>query len=165
MARITITEGSSFTEHLEALAGQTDEIAKKGLYEGARIVADRIKVNLEALPVEQSRWLKDGDKYDGLTATEKSGLLSCFGVTSMKKSSAGTIHLHVGFGGYINGHPSKKYPYGLPAPVIARSIESGSSVRNKRPFMRPAIAATKETAKAKMADTIENEIKKVTGGK
>ena len=164
MARITVTEGSSFVEHLEALAGQTDEIAKKGLYEGARIVSDRIKANLEALPVEQSRWLKDGDKYDGLTATEKSGLLSCFGVTSMKKS-AGTIHLHVGFGGYINGHLSKKYPHGLPAPVIARSIESGSSVRNKRPFMRPAIAATKETAKAKMAETIENEIKSITGGK
>ena len=164
MARITVTEGSSFAEHLEALAGQTDEIAKKGLYEGAKIVADRIKVNLDALPVEKSRWLKEGEKYEGITEAEKSGLASCFGITSMKQS-AGAIHLRIGFAGYVNSHYSKKYPHGLPAQVIARSIESGSSVRAKKPFMRNAVAATKETAKAKMCETIENEIKSITGGK
>ena len=61
--------------------------------------------------------------------------------------------------------PTKQYPKGLPNQLLARAIESGSSVRQKKPFVRPAVTATKKQAIAEMEKIIDEEVEKSMGGK
>jgi hypothetical protein len=49
--------------------------------------------------------------------------------------------------------------------MIARSIESGSSVREKNPFMRRAGQNAKGRAQQAMTDAAVAELDKITGGR
>ena len=43
----------------------------------------------------------------------------------------------------------------------ARSLESGSSIANKRPFVRPAVNASRPAAEEAMAKVLDEEIEKI----
>lgn len=60
------------------------------------------------------------------------------------------LNVKLGFDGY-NGMKTKKYPKGQPNVLLARSIESGSSIAKKRPFVAPAVRKTKKAAEETMA--------------
>lgn len=164
MAKITIKTADEYCLKLSRLESGQEEIAGKAIYAGAKIVADQIKANLGTLPTEKNRLLKSGEKLNVLTHTQKEGLLDTFGISTMQADSDGNYNVKCGFDGYISGTESKKYPQGLPAPLLARSIESGSSVRRKHPFSRPAVAATKEAAKQEMGRVIDEESAKIMKG-
>ena len=55
------------------------------------------------------------------------------------------------------GMKTKKYPKGQPNVLLARSIESGSSIAKKRPFVAPAVRKTKKAAEETMAKIIDEE--------
>ena len=61
--------------------------------------------------------------------------------------------IKIGFDGY----DSK----GVPNQIKARVLESGSSRQKKRPFVRPALKATKKEAEDAMAKIVDEEIKKI----
>ena len=82
--------------------------------------------------------------YSRLSDKEKQGLLDGFGVSPMQ-DDGGYINVKLGFDGY-NGVKTKKYPKGQPNALIARVTESGSSYREKTPFIRPAVNASKKQA-------------------
>ncbi|MEG1758353.1 MAG: hypothetical protein RR235_07860, partial [Oscillospiraceae bacterium] len=146
MAKMTFKAGDEYARKLSSLVGaQQQEIIGAAIYEGAKIVADAIRASISALPVEEFRVLKDGDQFNALTPTQKKDLLSSYGVTPMTTDANGDSNVHVGFDGY-GKYPSKKYPLGLPNELLARSVESGSSVRKKTPFVGPVIRATKGPA-------------------
>ena len=67
--------------------------------------------------------------------------------------------MKIGFDGY-NEVQTKTFPNGQPNALIARSIESGSSTREKTPFLRPALAAARkqaiEAARVKFDEAIHN---------
>jgi len=130
--------GDEFALKLSQVATQSDEIAKKAIYEGAKIVADKIKSNLE-----------------GVLSKEATGdLVASFGVAPITKDSEGNFNTKIGFDGY----DSK----GVANQLKARVLESGTSDERqpKRPFVRPAVNATKNQAIAKMGQVIDEEIKK-----
>lgn len=158
MARITFKKGDEYALKLSRLATNSDEIAKKAIYAGAKVVADKIKLNLEALPEERFRHLKGADIFVGLPKQQKEDLIESFGITPIKRDENGW-NAKIGFDGYGN-YPTKKYPRGVPNQLLARAIESGSSVRKKMPFVRPAVNATKNKALAEMRKIIDNEIEK-----
>lgn len=160
MARITFMAGDEYAVKLSKLAEQSDRIAKKAIYEGVNIVADAIASNLNALPTESFRFLKDGEKFGGIPEESKADLLSSFGVTPISVDRDGNWNAKVGFDGY-GRFKTKAYPNGLPNQLLARSIESGSSVRKKRPFVRPAVNKTKQRVIAKMDEVIQAEIEKL----
>lgn len=164
MARMTFKAGEEYAIKLSKLATKQEEIAKKAIYAAAGIVADRIKANLNALPEEKFRYLRDGEKFVGVPERQKKDLIDSFGITPITTDSKGNWNAKIGFDGY-GSIPTKKYPNGLPNQLLARAIESGSSVRRKKPFVRPAVNATKKQAQAKMAEIIDKEIEKIMGGK
>ena len=164
MARMTFKAGDEYAIKLSKLATGQEEIAKKAIYAAAAIVADRIKANLNALPEEKFRYLRDGEKFVGVPERQKKDLIDSFGITPITTDSKGNWNAKIGFDGY-GSIPTKKYPNGLPNQLLARAIESGSSVRRKKPFVRPAVNATKKQAQAKMAEIIDKEIEKIMGGK
>ena len=164
MARMTVKATDDYALKLSKLAAQTEEVAKKAIYAAANIVADKVASNLAALPEDKFRRLKDGEQFTGLPESQKKDLQASFGVTPIKQDDAGNWSAHIGFDGY-GSNPTKKYPKGVPNQLIARAVESGSSVRQKTPFVRPAVNATKKEAIDAMERVIDEELGKIAGGK
>jgi len=134
---MTFMVGDEFAIALSHLATQSDEIAKKAIFEGANIIADKIKSNLE-----------------GVLSEEATGeLVASFGVTPIEKDKNGNWNTKIGFDGYDKD--------GVANQLKARVLESGSSKQPKRPFVRPAVNATKRQVVDKMGQVIDEEIKKL----
>lgn len=145
---------------LSKLGDQTKEIAGKAIYAGAKIVADKVRKNIEGLPTVDFRTHGTSENpLDGITNLQKEGLEKGFGVSPMQEDS-GYYNVKVGFDGY-NAVKTQEYPQGQPNLLIARSVEGGTSFRQPHPFVAPAIRASKKAAEAKMKQVLEEEIDKI----
>lgn len=160
MARYAFKAGDEWALKLSRLATNQKQVAGKAIYAGAKVVADKIKSNVNTLPEESFRYLRDGDKFSGVPDEQKKDLADSFGIASIDVDKNGDYNTKLGFDGY-GRRPSDKYPKGLPNQLLARAIESGSSVRRKHPFVRPAVTATKRAAQAEMGRVIDEESKKI----
>ena len=160
MAKITLKTSTQFQVSMERLGEVADGICKMAIYEGAAIMTDQIKKNLDALPTDKYRYLRGGDKFTGVPEPQKQDLKNALGISPMKQDENGDWNTKIGFDGY-GSTETNKYPGGVPNPLLARSIESGSSVRAKTPFVRPAINQARTRAKKAMADKAEEEMKKI----
>ena len=165
MAKIAFRKLPDYTHFLDrfSAAFAQDEILNKAVYAGSKVVADQIRANLEALPEEKFRQLKNGEKFSGVPEAQKQDLIASFGLTPIERDNTGFVNTKAGFDGY-GSHPSKKYPQGLPNQLLARSIESGSSVRDKHPFVRPAVQATRQKAVEEMEKVINENIDQIYRG-
>lgn len=137
-------------------------IAEKAVCAGAAIVADAVRANIDALPAVKDEWgvIAYNNNWSApLTETAKKGLQDGFGISPMG-SEDGMLNVKLGFDGY-NGMKTKKYPKGQPNVLLARSIESGSSIAKKRPFVAPAVRKTKKAAEETMAKIIDEESAKI----
>ena len=139
---------------LSRLEAGTDEIAGKAIYQGAKIVADEVKKNIETLPV-----IKD-ERGSGNNLLD--GLIKSWGIAPME-SKNGYLSVKLGFDGY-NSVVTSKYPKGQPNVLIARAVESGTSFRKKHPFVSPAVKKTRKKAEAKMKEVLDEEINKIMKG-
>lgn len=160
--RITFKNQSEYFLRLKKLEQIVADGAtiEKAVHAGAAIVADRIRANLEALPEEEFRKLGEGETFRGLPAGQKKDLVDSFGLTPIDKDKRGFIHTKAGFNEY-GSFPTNAYPEGVPNQLLARSVESGSSVRQKTPFVEPAVRATRKQAIEAMEKVIDDEIKKI----
>ena len=137
IARMSFKAGDDFALQLSHLATGSEEIAKKAIYAGANVIADKIKSNLQ-----------------GVLSDEATGeLIDSFGVTPISLDSSGNWNAKIGFDGY----DSK----GVANQLKARVIESGTSKKQKHPFVRPAVNATKKQAVARMGEVIDEEIRRM----
>ena len=130
----------------------------RAVYDGAKVVADAVKRNIEALPVDDSPH-SEGERTTGLKSIQKEGLKHGFGI-SRSEMTNGYKHVKLGFSGY-NKLKTKKYPSGQPNAMIARTFEGGNSFTKKTPFVGPAVRASRDQAEAAMEHTIDAEINKV----
>ncbi|WP_455225759.1 hypothetical protein [Gemmiger sp.] len=150
------TQGlDKYVAQLERLGKKTDTVISEAVYEMAKVVADEVNANLKALPsVPDTEGLKafasKPQQKIPITKAQKWGLVHSFGIAGLR-NDYGFIHVKIGFDGY-NEVKTKTFPDGQPNALIARSIESGSSTREKTPFLRPALkAARKRAVKAAQA--------------
>lgn len=137
LASITFKAGKEYEIRLARLGKAQDEIAKKAIYKGAGIIADRMKRNLKARLSEKAT----GD------------LVESMGIASIKMDQEGNLNTKIGFDGY-----DRK---GVPNQLKARALESGTSRIEKRPFVRPAVQQTKKQVEQEMNQIIEEETKKI----
>ena len=149
MAKWIVGNGlNSYIEYLQKINAATDEVIGEAVYEMAKVVADSVRASIQALPTVSNEaniaTYKKG--YSRLSDKEKQGLLDGFGISPLQEDS-GFVNVKLGFDGY-NSVKTKKYPQGQPNALIARVTESGSSYREKTPFMRPAVNASKKQAEA-----------------
>ena len=115
-------------------------IAEKAVCAGAAIVADAVRANIDALPAVKDEWgvIAYNNHWSApLTETAKKGLQDGFGISPMGNED-----------GMLNV-------------LLARSIESGSSIAKKRPFVAPAVRKTKKAAEETMAKIIDEESAKI----
>lgn len=100
--------------------------------------------------------------FKAVPKLHKEALQEGFGITEIQTDGHGFVHAKLGFEGYADEKTaSKRYPNGLPIPMIARAIESGSSVRVKIPFVRPAVHRKRKEAIQAMEDKLREEIEGV----
>lgn len=145
---------------LSRLEESTDEMIGKAVYAGAGIVADAIKANIKALPVVRGYGTDANPLPGGVTASQKAGLINGMGISRMQ-DDAGYLNVKIGFDGY-NATKTEKYPQGQPNRLVARGVESGTSWKKKKPFIRPAVNSSRNRAEAEMARILDEEIKKVS---
>ena len=162
MAKITFKGQDEFYIKLQKLEQVFEKPAtiERAVAAGAAPVADAIRNSLEALPEEEFRYLRPGETFSGIPREQKEDLEKSFGLSPIRRDKNGFVNTKAGFDGY-GSHPTKAYPHGVPNALIARSVESGSSVRRKHPFVDPAVKATKDKAVAAMGRVIDEETEKI----
>lgn len=156
MAKWIVGKGlESYIAYLQKIDAITDEAIGKAVYEMAKLVADAVRANIQALPtVTNAANIATYRKgYSRLSEEERQGLLDGFGISPMQNDS-GYINVKLGFDGY-NSIKTKKYPNGEPNALIARVTESGSSYRQKTPFMRTAVNASRKEALEKGREAVD----------
>lgn len=163
MAKVSFKGFAQYGDALRQLelsfAGSND-ILERAAKAGADPVADEIRKRLANLPEAKFQRLPEGGKFMGISHHQKEDLLEGFGVTKPGRTKDGFVHVKVGFEGY-GSFPTKAYPDGVPNALLARSAESGSSVRNKTPFIRPAVRATTKKAIEEMDKSLEKDLQKI----
>jgi HK97 gp10 family phage protein len=157
MAKMTIGKGmDEYLAKLGNLEFAAPGLVGQAIYEGAKVVADQIRANIEALPtVKNKRVATPRDP----TQVEIDGMLAGLGIAK-KKNDSGYINVKIGMDGY-NTDVTEKYPRGKPNAMIARSIESGSTVMKQNKFITRAVNKTKKEAEAAMKKVIEEGIEKI----
>lgn len=157
--KLRIKTSAEYAAKLNKLGSNADIIAKKSIYKAASIVADEIKKNIKKIPLDNG-YGTESDKIRGVSNKQKADLIDGFGITPIKFDEYGGINAKIGFDGY-GSIATKKYPQGVPNQLLARSVESGTSFREKTPFVRPAVNKARKKAIETMDKTIEEEIKKL----
>ena len=153
MGRMTVTGLDDFSARIGKLGSASAGMIRQSMYDGAAQMKAAYEAEILALPAAEHHPLKEGELMTGITDTNRQDLLN--GLYVRKFATEGGQHYTViGFNGY--GSPetaTKRYPNGLPNALLARSINSGSSVRRKNRFAARAKTRSQEAAKAAMAET------------
>lgn len=162
--------------NMQALTNASNDMIKQAIYPGAGLMADELRKAIENLPeIEtdiddvryQSLRQKDSYKRDevkrknpkkglprGATKTEKAGMLEGLGLAPMR-TDKDMINTKAGMDGY-NDNRTASWPKGKPNVMIARAIESGTSFRQKTPFIEPTYKKNKEKAVQLMAKAFDD---------
>lgn len=143
----------NFIKEMDIRANEFKRIAGHSLYEGANIVANQLRKNIEELPERSPGFSKEGFMKRGVTKYQKTAMLEGMGISKMQ-DEFGTLDIKIGFEGY-DDEVTKEYPKGHPISMIARSVESGTSWLQKTPFIRPAYNQAHTQAEKVMASALE----------
>lgn len=164
VARVSFKGASDYAQALKQLefTAEQGKLLEDAVKAGAKPVADEIRRRLDALPEAPFERLSEGEKFSYMPKGQKIDLQESFGLTPVDRDRRGFVHVKAGFDGY-GSFPTKDYPRGLPNDLVARAAESGSSVRQKTPFVRPAVNATRKEAEAEMDKTIRQGLEEIFG--
>ena len=164
MANIDFKGIDDYSKALGELFNDSEKIIEKAVYQGAGIVADEIKRELNNLPIEEGEnglppYVNNGEKLKGVSRRQKADLINSFGLAPIENDN-GYIQTKAGVDGY-GSVKTKKYPNGLPNALLMRSVESGTSFREKHPVFRKATNQSRKRCEAKMSEVIEDEMKNI----
>lgn len=162
MAKFVVGKGlDNYIAYLQKINLLSSDMVDEAVYDMAKVVADKVRANIEALPAVSNAaniaTYKQG--ISRLSEPEKQGLLDGFGVSSIQDND-GYVNVKLGFDGY-NSVKTKKYPNGQPHALIARVTNSGSSYRQKTRFVDKAVSATRKQAEEAGQAKIDEKIRAV----
>ena len=163
MAKIECKGIDEYAKVLATLGNESEEIVKSAVYKGAAIVADEIKSGINSIPIQEG---DNGlppvgtpeNKLYGISRKQKGDLMDSFGLAPME-NDGDYIQTKAGVDGY-GSIPTKKYPGGVPNVMLMRSIESGTSFRDKHPVFRQATNRARKRAEEAMKNEIDNQMQK-----
>ena len=149
--KIQVTGFEELNRKMGKLPENAAKVAAEALYEGAGVVADKVSSAVQGIATEPFKYAARGKKRKP-SPEEKAIVASAkHGVAKFRKSGV-SVQTSVGYqnAGYASLNGKTK-----PVPLIANSINSGTSFMQKQPFMRKAFSQSKGPATA----AIENGIK------
>ena len=137
-----------YIESLNRIGSDSVGIVTKAVHNGAGILADEIRKNLESNL--QGSETSTGDLEESL------------GIAPVRVDADGVINTRIGFDGYDReGVPNVIKARVMESGRKLRAMESGTSKTPKRPFIRPAIKAAENRIIHEMDETIRDEIDKI----
>ena len=160
MAKWNTRGFDQYAASLQRIGKNTPEIIGAGVYAMADVVANQMRENIKQLPAvkNEANIATYRKGYSKLSEPEKEGLLEGFGISKLQNED-GYMNVKLGFDGY-NSVKTKKYPKGQPNALIARITDSGSSYREKTPFVDDAVKKSKKAALQKGRAAIDEKIPK-----
>lgn len=165
-----------YIHSLESMAQKTDDMVEEAIKPGAGLIADEVRAALMALPrldrqprsyspkkgkKETGKTIpkhKTGKLPAGITDLEREGLAKGLGLAPIRKDGS-FVNTKLGVDGY-NNHKTAQYPQGHPNAMVARSLESGTSYRQKTPFIDNTCRRVKSKAEELMAEKFTEEVRK-----
>lgn len=157
----------SSSEGLEQYLKKLDELVeektikstcKRAVYAGTKIVANEIMSEIKSLPTVAGKTTSS----HGITEAEKSDLIKGFGISTIDNDNNG-YNAKIGFAGYGTKTKQGKYKdSGIPIPLTARSIISGTSWRpQKNDFIGRAWRRSKDRCVDEMGKEFDKAIKDI----
>lgn len=158
MAKLKFSGLDEYVSQLKTLVTVSEVCIGRAVHDGAGVVADAMKAAIESLPIDE-RYVKSGNTLNGISSLQKKGLIEGFGIATLRNDN-GYLNVKLGFDGY-NGVKTKQFPSGQPNAMIARSINAGTSFRQRVPFIDNTVRQQKDACEKKMKETFDKELKKV----
>ena len=137
---------------MDKLPEKAAEIAAQALFEGAGVMADAVSKAVQGIATKEFRYAKGGRTR--LPSPEEKAIVQNAKHGVAKFRNDGTL-IQTSIG-YQNAGYAKLKGKTKPIPLIANSIESGTSFMKKQPFMRKAVSQNQGAAVA----AVEAGIKK-----
>lgn len=147
MANLKMTGLDEYIRQIEQINTNASKAYGKTVYEGAKIMADAVKAQIDSIPASAH-----------LTEEQIQGLKDGLGISKLANDND-FINVKIGFAGY-NSKKTEKYPNGQPNIMIARAVAAGTSFRRKFAFVTKAKQKAMAQVEAQMQKTLEAEIKK-----
>ena len=165
MARLSIGDGlDTYIATLEQLAGPAlDADMKRAIYEGAGVMMDAVKAEVNALPVYAG--FKRGtpeNKIEGVSIAQKKGLMDGLGISRMRYDGD-FLNAKIGADGY-NGIRTKRWPQGQPNAMVVRSLEAGTSFLKRSPIITRAVRKARAKTEKTIADAYDKVLRQRLGG-
>ncbi len=142
MGRLSYKMPEHFLLKVSALADKTDVIIPKVLEEGGKVVADKVKANLQAVMGSN---LKSKPRSTG-------EIIKALGVSPAGLDRNGNYNVKVGF--------DEPRDDGESNAKIANILEYGKSGQPAKPFLKPAKTASKKACIEAMKRKLDEEINK-----
>lgn len=148
---------------LELLKTETTQIAKRAVYDGAKIAADALRSATDSL-----QCVSDFDAINAkrrgepsyMSVKQKNGLRAGLGVSPMRVT-ADSVNNKVGFDGY-NAVVTPRWPSGQPNRMIAAEVNHGSSgLTIRQPFITVTAEVYASEIRRAMILTATDEISKI----
>ena len=149
--KIQVTGFEELNRKMGKLPENAAKVAAEALYEGAGVVADKVSSAVQGIATEPFKYAARGKKRKPSPEEKAIVAGAKHGVAKFRKTGV-SVQTSVGYqnAGYASLNGKTK-----PVPLIANSINSGTSFMQKQPFMRKAFSQSKGPATA----AIENGIK------
>lgn len=144
---------------LDQLGEKAEATASRALYKGAGIMAQKLKEGAESIKTAPFKFARQGETRLP-SPEEKEVILSAGGIGVARfKKNGGDVDTSVGYGntGYADLNGKR-----VPIPLIANSINSGTSFMPKQPFVRKAANSGGKEALQAMKESIEADFNAIT---
>ena len=156
--KVTTAGMDSLTQMLDKLGNAAQGVASAGLYEGAGVMADAVSRSVRGIDTEPFHYAAGG-RTRKPSPEEKALIESApHGVTKFRKTGT-DVSTSVGFSKSGYGKLAGRTK---PIPLIANSINSGTSFMEKQPFFRKAVSQNRKAALAAIEDGINKRIEEIT---
>lgn len=140
MSKVTFKMPEEFLLKLSRLGEKTDEIIPRVLNAGGDVVAAKVKSNLQSV-------IGSGTKRISRSTGE---LVSALGVSPAKMDQEGNFNVKIGF--------SEPRGDGSTNALIGSVLEYGKHGQTPRPFLKPAMTASKQVCREAMVQALEQEM-------
>ena len=136
---------------MDKLPEKAAKIAAEALYEGAGVMADAVSQAVQGIATEEFRYAKGGRRR--LPSPEEKAIVAGakHGVAKFRNDGT-SIQTSIGYqrAGYAMLKGKRK-----PIPLIANSINHGTSFMKEQPFLRKAFSKNQRAAIAAVEDGIK----------
>ena len=161
MAHMGLEGMEEYLELLIQTDKQTDRMCGRSIYPGAKLISNAVKTALKNVKTDDT-YHKFAEMYGrkhGITKKQLAGLIESMGIAKMRHR-ADTYDVKLGFDGY-NNVITRKFPYGQPNALIARSLNKGTSFLQAQPFMDSTVEANRAAVEEAIRNQFNKELEKL----